>query len=191
MINCAPIILASASPRRLALCQQIGVDIIEQIPAHIDEKRISTKELAKNYVSRLALEKAMTVSASYQDNLVLAADTIVVKGRRILEKADNRDKAKTMLSLLSGGRHRVLTAVCLVKNQQKIGTKLVTSIVKFRYLTETDINDYLDYNEWQDKAGAYAIQGRAACFINFISGSYSNIVGLPLYETAQLLKNKC
>lgn len=176
------LVLASASPRRLELLSQIGItpDLIS--PTHIDETPRS-RERPEGLVSRLALEKAMACS---EDGVILAADTIVVCGGRILGKPEGIDDAKDMLKRLSGRRHRVITSVTL-RDGDQIRTRTVTTQVKFKCLSHDDIEAYLSSGEWQDKAGAYAIQGLAGRFVHRINGSYSNVVGLPLYETANML----
>lgn len=178
-------ILASASPRRLELLKLIGVIPTQIIPADIDESE-ATGETPLAYVKRIACAKAQLVAQQHPHEVVLAADTTVAVGRRILQKPADANEARQFLALLSGRRHRVMTCVAVVKNG-KLRSKTVTTIVRFARITPAQMNDYIASNEWQGKAGAYAIQGRAAAFIPFISGSHSNVVGLPLHETAQLL----
>lgn len=176
----APLILASASPRRLDLLGQIGVKPDRVEPANIDEA-VLKKEKPTSYVQRLAQQKALAVVKHNPNNLVLAADTIVVQGCTILGKAHTSEQAKQYLSSLQGRRHRVYTAVGFyTPHDQKLRVKTSCTHVKFKQLHPTEINHYLTLNEWQDKAGAYSIQGFAACFVEFIRGSYSNVVGLPL-----------
>ena len=141
---------------------------------------------------RLALEKARAAESSNQGqgHAVLAADTVVAVGRRILGKPDDAGAARGFLELLSGRRHRVITGVALIGPGGRLTERLVTSVVGFMRLTPAQIDDYLAGGEWEGKAGGYAIQGRAAGFIRFLSGSYSNVVGLPLFETAQLLRGQ-
>jgi septum formation protein len=180
-----PLVLASASPRRLDLLQQIGIVPDRIDPADIDE-RPRPRELPAALARRLAEAKAELVAQRYPEATVLAADTVVACGRRLLPKAEDAATARTCLELLSGRRHRVLTGVA-VRAPGEMHLKLVTSTVAFRRLTESDIGWYLESEEWRGKAGGYAAQGRAAAFIRFLSGSYSNVVGLPLCETAGLL----
>lgn len=180
-----PLVLASASPRRLDLLQQIGIVPDRIDPADIDE-RPRPRELPAALARRLAEAKAELVAQRYPQATVLAADTVVACGRRLLPKAEDAATARTCLELLSGRRHRVLTGVA-VRAPGEMHLKLVTSTVAFRRLTESDIGWYLESEEWRGKAGGYAAQGRAAAFIRFLSGSYSNVVGLPLCETAGLL----
>jgi septum formation protein len=184
--GCNQIILASASPRRVQLLAQIGITPTAIIPANIDETPLP-RETPATYVLRVARTKAAAISKSHPAQPVLAADTVVALGRRILPKAEDEAAARACLALLSGRRHRVMTAVCVVDGAGTLRHKTVTSIVKFSVLTPAMIDAYIASGEWQGKAGGYGIQGAAASFIPFISGSYSNVVGLPLFETAGLL----
>jgi len=184
-VNPAPLVLASASPRRLALLAQIGIVPDRIISPDIDETPLSD-ELPRDYARRLARAKADAVAAT--DAFVLAADTVVAAGRRILPKAETEAEARRCLALLSGRRHRVITAVVLRSPDARRGERIVQSVVAFARLTSRQIDDYLASEEWRGKAGGYAVQGRAAAFVAFLSGSYSNVVGLPLFETAQLLR---
>lgn len=182
------LILASASPRRLDLLAQIGLAPVLVLPADIDEAP-QKNELPAQHAKRLAMEKAQAIwnkHPEHHDKLILAADTVVACGRRILPKTETRDTAEQCLKLLSGRRHRVHGGICLM---HKNGThqKLVTSIVKFKRLSSVEITQYLDSQEWHGKAGGYAIQGLAAAFIPHIQGSYSNIVGLCLPTIHNLL----
>ena len=180
------IILASGSPRRQALLQQIGVHFRQQI-AEIDETPLDN-ESAQDYVARLVLAKARAVWRQSADVglPVLGADTAVVVDGRLLGKPADSAHAGTMLRLLSGRRHQVLSAVALVGDRQAV--RVNESSVWFRALSERDILSYWKTGEARDKAGAYAIQGIGAIFIERLEGSYSGVMGLPLYETAQLLK---
>ena len=181
------LILASASPRRRDLLAQIGVVPDEILPADIDET--SRKgELPKEYVERMASEKAAAIAAQHPDAAILAADTVVACGRRILPKAENEATARTCLQLLSGRRHSVLTSVVLC-TPARTAQKTVATKVKFRPLSARDIDAYIASNEWQGKAGGYAIQGRAQAFIPMLNGSYSAVVGLPLCETMAMLRS--
>ncbi|MEO1014289.1 MAG: Maf family nucleotide pyrophosphatase [Pseudomonadota bacterium] len=179
--------LASASPRRSALLAQIGVAPRDIDPADIDETPRSG-ELPKAYAARLAREKALSVAARRPDRFVLAADTVVACGRRILPKAEAADTARDCLELLSGRAHRVYTGIALAAPGGAVSERLVETRVKVRRLTARRIEDYIDCGEWRGKAGGYAIQGRFAAHVAAIVGSYSNVVGLPLYETANLLE---
>jgi len=178
-------ILASASPRRLALLKQIGITPAQVIPAHTDETPFK-EELPLPYAKRMAKEKALAVAALHTDSWVLAADTVVSSGRRILPKAEDEITARKCLKLLSGKRHRVITAVALVK-ADKVREKSVMTMVRFKRLTPAEIDSYIASDEWRGKAGGYAIQGLAAAFIPAINGSYSNVVGLPLTEVKAML----
>jgi nucleoside triphosphate pyrophosphatase len=179
-------VLASASPRRLALLEQIGVAPDRVDPAGLDE-RPRPGELPGPHALRLAGEKARAVAARHPGAFVLAADTVVACGRRILPQPEDEAGARACLALLSGRRHRVYGGVALARPDGALSTRLVVTRVAFKRLGESEIRAYLDSGEWRGKAGGYAIQGRAAALIPWISGSYSNVVGLPLYETAQLL----
>jgi septum formation protein len=179
------LILASASPRRLALLAQIGLAPDAIVPADLDE--IPKKdELPRPLVQRLARAKAAAVARP--GAFVLAADTVVACGRRVLPKAETEAQARACLALLSGRRHRVLTCVVLVAPDGRRTERVAESVVGFARLSDAQARMYLSSGEWQGKAGGYAIQGRAAAFIRFLSGSHSNVVGLPLFETAQLLR---
>ncbi|HEY2618790.1 MAG TPA: Maf family nucleotide pyrophosphatase [Acetobacteraceae bacterium] len=179
------LVLASASPRRLALLAQIGIVPDRVIAPDIDETPLRD-ELPRQHALRLAWAKAAAVTVP--DSYVLAADTVVSAGRRILPKTENEADARRCLTLLAGRRHRVTTAVVLHGPDGRCGERLVQSVVGFSRLSERQIAGYLAGDEWRGKAGGYAIQGRAATFNRFLSGSYSNVVGLPLFETAQLLR---
>lgn len=181
-----PLVLASASPRRLDLLRQIGLtpDIVD--PAEIDETP-TPRELPGPHAARLARAKAEAVAERHPGALVLAADTVVALGRRVLPKADTGEQARTCLEALSGRRHTVLGGICLLTPDGQRRERLVTTVVRFRRLDRGEIAAYLASGEWQGKAGGYAIQGLAAAFIPFIGGSHSNVVGLALAETASLL----
>lgn len=179
-------ILASASPRRLALLAQIGLVPDATVPADLDET-LCKNELPEPHAHRLALEKAKAVAAQHLGCVVLAADTVVSCGRRILPKAENEAQARECLRLLSGRRHRVHTAVVVVNSQGEIRSRVVTSHVRFKRLHPHEAEAYIQSREWEGKAGGYAIQGLAAAFIPWISGTQANIMGLPLAEVGQLL----
>ena len=184
-MNAATLVLASASPRRLALLAQIGVTPHRIAPAEIDETPLP-QEAPRQAALRLARAKLAAVPSD--GAFVLAADTVVGAGRRILPKAETEDQARACLTLLSGRRHRVLTAVALRAPDGRIAERLSESAVGFARLTQSQIEAYLAAGEWRGKAGGYAIQGFAAAHVKFLSGSYSGVVGLPLFETAQLLR---
>jgi septum formation protein len=181
-----PLVLASASPRRLDLLRQVALDPDLVDPAELDES-VLKDELPAQHASRLAAAKARAVAARHPGAFVIGADTVVACGRRILPKADDAATARRCLALLSGRRHRVHGVVALVTPAGRLASRHVQTIVAFKRLTEAEIAAYLDCGEWQGKAGGYAIQGRAALFVRQIGGSYSNVVGLPLFETASLL----
>ncbi len=180
------LVLASASPRRLALLAQIGIVPDRVLSPDIDETPLPG-ELPRLHARRLARAKAAT--AAMPDSAVLAADTVVAAGRRILGKPETREQAQACLTLLSGRRHRVFTTVVVQGPGDRRAARTVESIVGFARLTDRQVRAYLDSGEWHGKAGGYAIQGRAAVFVRFLSGSYSNAMGLPLFETAQLLRS--
>jgi len=180
------LILASASPRRLDLLARIGVAPDAVDPADIDESPASA-ELPAPHAARMAAEKAALVAARHPGALVLAADTVVAAGRRILPKAETEDQARACLALLSGRRHRVHSAVTLIDDAGRARHRLSTSIVAFKRLTPAEIDAYVALGEWRGKAGGYAIQGHAEAWVRFLSGSHSGVMGLPLYETRALL----
>ena len=179
-------ILGSGSKRRSDLLKQIGVNLDLVLPPEINEI-IKPKELPINYVKRMAIEKNIIFQDQHKQSIILTADTIVSLGRRVLPKAINKEIAVSCLKQLSGRRHKVYTSFAISTPNNILRTKTVQSIVKFKRLDVKEILYYLDSNEWEGKAGGYAIQGVAASFINFISGSYSNIVGLPLAEVYRML----
>ncbi len=189
------LVLASASPRRLALLQQIGIEPDSLQPADLDEepgKRETPRELA----ARLAHAKAVAASTlvhareTGREALVLSADTVVAVGRRILPKAEMIEEADACLRLLSGRTHRVYTGLCLVNSSGKIRKRLVETRVRFKRLSKIELECYLESGEWRGKAGGYAIQGLAGSFVISLTGSYSSVVGLPLRETAALLEGE-
>lgn len=182
-----PLVLASASPRRLDLLRQVGREPAEIDPADIDESPLA-RELPRAYALRMATAKLAAVAPRHRHAVVLAADSVVVCGRRILPKAETVSEAKACLDLLSGRRHRVLGGLAVASPDGRVRSRLVETVVRFKRLEAAEIDAYLESGEWQGKAGGYAIQGRAASFVAFLSGSYSNVVGLPLFETEQLLK---
>jgi septum formation protein len=180
-----PLILASSSPRRLMLLKQIGIVPDQVVSPDIDESP-ARDELPRPYAERMATAKAAASISS--DHLVLAADTVVSAGRRILPKAEDAAAVRACLTLLSGRRHRVLTAIVLTEPNGRSTRRVVESVVTFNRLTTVQVERYLTLREGEGKAGGYAINGHAASFIRFLSGSYSAVVGLPLFETAQLLR---
>src|SRR5438552_17862811 len=183
------LVLASASPRRFELLRQIGIVPDHVDPADIDETP-ARGELPAAHVVRLAEAKARTVAPRHPGAFILAADTIVACGRRILPKAEDEATARACLALLSGRRHRVYGGVALMTPSGDLAIRRVVSQVAFKRLSDQELAAYVASGEWHGKAGGYAIQGRAAALIAWISGSYSNVVGLPLFETAQLLAGR-
>jgi septum formation protein len=181
------LILASASPRRLELLRQIGLVPDEIRPADRDEAPLKD-ELPRALAARLAALKATTALRSDTDEIVLAADTVVACGRRALPKAETEAEARKCLALLSGRRHRVITAIAVARAGRPLASRLVETRVGFKVLSAPEIEAYVACGEWRGKAGAYAIQGAAARYVRWLEGSYSNVVGLPLYETAALLE---
>lgn len=181
------LVLASASPRRLDLLAQIGVVPSRVDPAEIDESP-RARELPRPHAQRLAAAKAAAVAARHPHEIVIAADTVVACGRRILPKAEDEATARRCLELLSGRRHRVFGAIAVHAPDGRRLLRVSTTIVTFKRLEASEIAAYLACGEWHGKAGGYAIQGRAAAFIPFIGGSYSNVVGLDLHLIAQMLR---
>jgi septum formation protein len=192
MIGRPKLVLASGSPRRLGLLNQAGIQPDSLLPAELDETP-HKGELPRACANRLARAKADAAYAAVQrdDDLqgsfIVAADTVVAVGRRILPKAELLDEAAQCLRLLSGRNHRVYTGLCLVTPKGAFRQRLVESRVRFKRLSEEDVEAYLASGEWRGKAGGYAAQGIAGSFIVKLVGSYSNVVGLPLYETVSLL----
>ena len=178
--------LASASPRRLDLLRQIGLEPDAIQAAEVDESPLS-KETPRQLAIRLAAAKAARVTAVEPDAFVLAADTVVAVGRRVLPKVESRKEGLKCLGLLSGRAHRVLTGVAVIAPDGRCARRLVESRVRFKRLTDREIDAYLTAGEGLGKAGGYAIQGRAGAFVTELQGSYPAVVGLPLYETANLL----
>ena len=181
------LILASASPRRLDLLARIGVipDAVE--PADIDEA-IPAGELPRVHALRLASEKAAAVAARFPGDLVLAADTVVAVGRRILPKVEDEATLRACMALLSGRRHRVMTGVAVALPGGAIRSRLVETMIAIKRLSAEEIDYYAGHGEWRGKAGGYALQGYGEVYVRHIAGGYSNVVGLPLAETRHLLK---
>jgi nucleoside triphosphate pyrophosphatase len=185
----APLVLASESPRRLALLAQAGITPDAILPAAIDES-VLKGEAPRVHALRLAVEKARRVESEWSGRpaFILAADTVVAVGRRILPKARDEAEVRVCLKLLSGRRHQVITAVALISPQGKLRTRVAMTRVSMLRLTEDEVGTYAESREGVGKAGGYAIQGRAEAMVKEISGSYSNVVGLPLALTVALLK---
>lgn len=186
------LILASASPRRLALLNQIGIEPEHLVPAHVDETP-EKGELPRKLAQRLADLKAITAQHKARmagfgaNSLVLAADTVVAVGRRILPKAETMEEASDCLRLLSGRAHRVYTGLTLITPSGARRHRLVETRIRFKRLSAREMEAYLASAEWRDKAGGYAIQGIAGAFVVKLTGSYSGVVGLPLHDVTQLL----
>ena len=184
MIEKKKLVLGSASPRRLELLARLGITPDEIRPADIDETPLRG-ELPRPYCNRVTLEKAQAIPRT-PGEVVLTADTTVALGRRILGKPENAAEAETYLRLLSGRRHRVITSIAVIDDSETRTRDVVTQ-VRMARLSEAEITAYLATNDWEGKAGAYAIQGPAGAFIPWISGSYTAVMGLPVYEAARLL----
>ncbi len=189
------LVLASGSPRRLALLAQIGVEPDRLMPVTIDETP-RRNEPPRSLAKRLAREKAEAAAKALEEEpdlkgaLVLAGDTVVAVGRRILGKADSIDQAAASLRQLSGRSHRVFTALCLINPAGQVRQRLVETRVRFKRLSRQDVDSYIASGEWRGKAGGYAIQGFAGAFVVKLIGSYSNVVGLPLHESLGLLSGE-
>jgi septum formation protein len=182
------LILASASPRRLDLLARIGVTPDAVVPADIDES-VPNGELPRHHALRLAREKALAVRAKKPDALILAADTVVAVGRRILPKVEDEATLRACMKLLSGRRHRVLTGVALALPDGTLRERLVETMIAMKRLSDDEIDYYGRHGEWRGKAGGYALQGYGEVYVRHIAGSFSNVVGLPLAETRALLKS--
>ena len=181
------LILASSSPRRKELLESLGILPSKIMHPDIDESPLKG-EGVREYVKRIAVGKARVIHAQLPNSYVLAADTVVEMSRQILLKASDREEAQSMLTRLSGRRHRVYTGICVLSPEGKEASKIVLTRISFKRMSEQELNLYLDSGEWEGKAGAYSIQGSAARFVKNLNGSYTNVVGLPLYETDCLLK---
>jgi septum formation protein len=182
------LVLASASPRRLELLARIGVTPDAVIPADIDES-VPKGERPREHALRLAREKAQEIAEDEPDALVLAADTVVAVGRRILPKVEDEATLRSCMKLLSGRRHRVLTGVALAIPGNGVRERLVETMIAMKRLSHQEIDYYAGHGEWRGKAGGYALQGYGEVYVRHIAGSYSNVVGLPLAETRVLLKS--
>ena len=182
----SPLILASGSPRRLDLLARIGITPTAVDPADIDETP-RKGERPEPHVARLAAEKAATVAARHPGKVILAADTLVAAGLRILPKAEDAETARRCLALLSGRRHKVLTALTVIDSQGTARHRISRSTVRVAHLTQADIDGYIASGEWNGKAGGYAIQGRFEAHVLWMEGSFSGIMGLPLAEARTML----
>ena len=181
-------ILGSSSPRRLELLKSIGIIPDQVISPDIDES-IHKNETPKDYVKRISFEKMDSLKENNSNSIILTADTIAFCGRRLIDKTDKSEIAIQNLNFLSGKRHKVITSLCVLDKDNNLITKSVLSTILMKRLSKNEIDQYIASNEWLNVAGSYRIQGQAESFIKFISGSYSNIVGLPLYETRNILKS--
>lgn len=179
-------ILASASPRRVDLLAQIGLTPDAIVPADIDE-HVQDGELPRPHALRLAQEKAQKVAQDHTSCVILAADTVVGVGRRILPKTETQDEARECLELLSGRAHRVFTAICVIDASGMLRSRVSETRLKFKRLSREEKDSYLASEQWQGKAGGYGIQGLAGAYIVNLSGSYTGVVGLPIYEARNLL----
>ena len=180
------LVLASGSPRRLELLRQIGLEPTRVDAPDLDESPLKD-ETPRLLVARLAREKALAIAARNPGAFVLAADTEVAVGRRVLGKPADAKDAGRMLALMSGRAHMVLTGVAVVAPDGRLAERLSETRVRFKRLTDAEIAGYLTCGEWRGKAGGYGVQGRAGAFMTALSGSYTSVVGLPLYETRALL----
>jgi septum formation protein len=180
------LVLASGSARRRDLLRQIGIEPSVIDPPHIDEHH-GSRELPLAYAGRMAREKLAAVAPQHRGSWVLAADTVVACGRRILPKTETESEARACLTMLSGRRHRVLGGIAIAAPDGRLAERVVTTVVAFKRLTPREIEGYIATSDWHSKAGGYAIQGHAAAFIPWINGSYGNVVGLSLSDTAAML----
>jgi septum formation protein len=180
-------VLASASPRRRALLEQVGIVPDKHVVPHVGEEP-RRKELPRAYALRMAVAKAEAAARLEPDDLIFAADTVVACGRRILPRAETEQEVRACLRLLSGRRHSVYTALTARMPKARPRTRVVMTRVAFKRLTAEEIEAYVASGEGAGKAGGYAVQGRAGAFVRFLNGSYTNVVGLPLYETLAVLK---
>lgn len=186
-----PIILASASPARLKLLRQIGITPDQVLPSDIDETELP-QESPRKLAERLALGKATAIANTIDKGIIIGADTVPVVGRSIMRKAATQDDIRKSMELLSNRRHRIYTGVCVIKkdsSEYKVLTRVVKSTLKFKKLSKTEIDYYCTLEEGIGNAGGYTVQGYAESYISFLSGSFSNIVGLPLFETMNMLNS--
>ena len=187
--NCTPtLLLASASSRRLDLLRQISIEPNEVYAPDIDETPLKS-EKPKALAERLSQGKAKAAKDKFPDFYILAADTVVACGQNILDKAENAEQAEKYITKLSGRRHRVYGGIALITPQGRLFQRVSETQVQFKPLTNKEIQSYIDLGEWEGKAGGYAIQGFAGSFVKRISGSYSNVVGLSLYDTMKILQS--
>lgn len=186
-----PIILASASPARLSLLRQVGIEPDQVLPADIDETEYRS-ELPKNLALRLSIEKATASANDIDRGIILGSDTVPVVGRTIMRKAASADEVRESLIMLSQRRHRIYTGVCIIKKEDgqiRQLQRVVKSIIKFKKLSKEEIDYYCVSGEGIGKAGGYTLSGYAESFVSFLSGSFSNVIGLPLFETVNMLNS--
>lgn len=181
------LILASASPARLKLMEQAGFPPDKVLPADVDETPLKS-ERPEDYVLRVARKKADAIAALHPDAYIVAADTVACIGRNIIGKARDADHAREIIRNFSGRRHRVHTGLCVIAPGGRSRTRRVTTVVKFAFLSDQELDTYIASGEWQGKAGAFGIQGRGGSFIEWVNGSVSNVIGLPLTDARNLLK---
>ena len=181
------LILASASSGRLSLLESIGITPDKVIPADIDETPLKN-ENPRKYVLRLAEEKARFIANNNPDSYIIGGDCIAILGGKIIGKANTEEEATKIIKSFSGRRHQIVSAVSVISPDNKQVSRAVVTKVKFCYISDDEIQDYIDSGEWKGKSGCFAIQGRGGGFIEYINGSYSNVVGMPLVETKRLLK---
>jgi septum formation protein len=181
------LILASASPARLELLKNVGYTPDLIVPADIDETPLRN-ENPREYVKRIALNKAKKIKESYATDTIIAADTIAVRGARIIGKAADGTEAAKIIGLLSGSRHKVITGLVIISSSGQISQKSISTSISFKKLSVQEIEEYIATNAWVGKSGCFGLQGAASAFIKSINGSYSNVIGLPLYETCNILK---
>jgi septum formation protein len=181
------LVLASASPRRLALLELIGLKPDLVAPADIDETALK-QERPRQLARRLAVEKGRAAKAGHERDYILSADTVVACGRRMLPKTETEQETRDCLALLSGRKHDVLTGVAVLAPDGRVASRVVETCVTFKRLSHADIEGYIASGEWRGKAGGYGIQGHAGAFVSDLAGSYPSVMGLPLYETVCLLE---
>ena len=180
------LVLASASPQRKELLESVGIIPDFIAPADIDETP-QKKEAPRDYVERIAKEKAQTIAAKHPNSYIIAGDTIAESGGQIILKAHSKEEARSILQTLSGKRHRALSGVCVIAPDGKESLRVISSTVTFKRLSDEELEHYLDSNAWKGKSGCYGLQSRGGGFVKDINGSYSNIIGLPLVEVRQML----
>ena len=182
----APLILASASPNRLELLKSVNITPDKVSPSDIDETPLRS-ENPRDFVKRLAREKALVAADKHKNSFIIAADTIAVTGGKIIGKAETEGEARKTLLGFSGRRHKVLTGLCIISPEGKISTRCIVTVVKFKKLEKKELDDYLKSKQWVGKSGCYGLQSRAGGFVESINGSFSSVIGFPLAETRKIL----